>query len=1239
MLKKLLLSTFAMAALLVFSSDSFAQPTPAVGDFGSVTSGNWSAVSTWKQWDGAGWNTTPTGGPGSSKVVFILTGTTVTYDVGSQNCKGLVVQPGATFKSDSTLPCPTSSLMPLKINGPNVWVDGAFGSGPNDALVLETKYNGVITLAGSGIVNIAQVRPNSGQSGTMEFVFAMNANINYAGLDSTGGPGIYTQRGTQTSSTITINAGDTVNFAKNSNFMINSTAGLNGLMNTTLNVNGVVNDTGTVVLADSSTASATLNIGSTGKLIIRGSSLVDSLNGANIATINVDGTYEHAMDGGIIPTANWHTGSTCLLTGSTTMGPTNANQDFYNLTVNCPNLTVPSYPCHFDMGNNTIAGDVTFKNTNGNYFALTGYEVAGLKTITVDGSFSVDSSSAYVAIDNYSSSHGKGNTTLEVKGKFASKGTFSLSVGSSKSNNNLVLLGDLTLQPGTNFAAHSSTADTVFFAGTGVQKYSASSLSNNNWIQTCVRNGSTVDMDTSTFAGSSSSFTLKDGATLKTSHSLGLDGNITVGGAKNISKGTSFVFYGKLPQVTGTIIPDSVDNLTIDSTAIVTTDTALTVNGTLLVNGKLINKYGVTSTDTAIVNGTYEHALDGGVIPKATWNIGSTCLVTGLSDSNATGANQAFYNFIVDCDSLTQPSIPIHFDMQNNTIAGDVIIHNTNQRYLALTGFDTPGPKNITINGNLSVDSASDYLAVDDYSSTHPVESVNLTVKGDLSVVGSFGLTVGSAKNLVNLFLHGNMSLKEGSSFFSHSGTFDSVFFAGNAVQTYVAGVLSNGNHINTRVTRGTTFDMDTSAFQGSGSSFTLDSGATVRSGHPAGLNGNLTIGGGTTLSSGASYVYDGIVAQETGTVLPDTLYNLTIDDSLGVVLTQPTLINGTLTLKAGLFNNAIAFTLGPNGTVVYAGGKLLIPLNLNVVTIAEARKDDNHDLIPDHSVTGDTLKVFGIVTSPNMGATYTSYYIQDATAGINVYKGGTAMSFAIGDSVFVIGKIMQNHGLTEISPLVADSVHFGILKHNATVPAPRHLTLHQYASAPESFEGLLIEVDSLFKVSGTWGSGASINLTNVSHADTAVLYINANTTVAGSAEPQYPINLVGIASQYTSSASVYNDGYEIIPRDTADIVHIIVLGVNNLLNDIPKDFYISQNYPNPFNPSTTINFGLPKEAQVQITVYNILGQKAAVLVDENMKAGNHQVVFTGARFASGMYIYVMRAGDKVFKEKMLLLK
>ena len=95
---------------------------------------------------------------------------------------------------------------------------------------------------------------------------------------------------------------------------------------------------------------------------------------------------------------------------------------------------------------------------------------------------------------------------------------------------------------------------------------------------------------------------------------------------------------------------------------------------------------------------------------------------------------------------------------------------------------------------------------------------------------------------------------------------------------------------------------------------------------------------------------------------------------------------------------------------------------------------------------------------------------------------------------------------------------------------------------------------------------------------------------------------------------------------------------------NIPEDFSLSQNYPNPFNPSTVIEYSLPQSAHVIIEIYNLLGQKVNILVDEDQKVGFYRVDWDGKdkqgnELASGVYFYRIQAGDFVKCKKMTMLK
>ncbi|GAB5409841.1 MAG: hypothetical protein BalsKO_22060 [Balneolaceae bacterium] len=109
------------------------------------------------------------------------------------------------------------------------------------------------------------------------------------------------------------------------------------------------------------------------------------------------------------------------------------------------------------------------------------------------------------------------------------------------------------------------------------------------------------------------------------------------------------------------------------------------------------------------------------------------------------------------------------------------------------------------------------------------------------------------------------------------------------------------------------------------------------------------------------------------------------------------------------------------------------------------------------------------------------------------------------------------------------------------------------------------------------------------------------------------------------------------------DILDFFILGeltmVSNENEDKVSGFELSQNYPNPFNPSTNINFTLPVASNVQLTVFNLLGQKVATLVSERRNAGNHSVRFDARSLSSGIYFYQLQAGDLTLQRKMTLIK
>jgi hypothetical protein len=91
--------------------------------------------------------------------------------------------------------------------------------------------------------------------------------------------------------------------------------------------------------------------------------------------------------------------------------------------------------------------------------------------------------------------------------------------------------------------------------------------------------------------------------------------------------------------------------------------------------------------------------------------------------------------------------------------------------------------------------------------------------------------------------------------------------------------------------------------------------------------------------------------------------------------------------------------------------------------------------------------------------------------------------------------------------------------------------------------------------------------------------------------------------------------------------------------NNTAGKYDLSQNYPNPFNPSTIIRFQIKDSRFVRLKVYNIIGKEVATLVNEKLQSGVYEVPFTGNQLPSGLYFYVMNAGNYRETKKMTLIK
>ena len=109
--------------------------------------------------------------------------------------------------------------------------------------------------------------------------------------------------------------------------------------------------------------------------------------------------------------------------------------------------------------------------------------------------------------------------------------------------------------------------------------------------------------------------------------------------------------------------------------------------------------------------------------------------------------------------------------------------------------------------------------------------------------------------------------------------------------------------------------------------------------------------------------------------------------------------------------------------------------------------------------------------------------------------------------------------------------------------------------------------------------------------------------------------------------------------NDYLTIKYASATGIEIINNQVPDKFSLSQNYPNPFNPSTKINFSIPANDHVKLTVFDAAGKVISVLADDELNAGIYNVDFNASSLPSGVYFYRLSAGSYDETKKMILIK
>ena len=198
-----------------------------------------------------------------------------------------------------------------------------------------------------------------------------------------------------------------------------------------------------------------------------------------------------------------------------------------------------------------------------------------------------------------------------------------------------------------------------------------------------------------------------------------------------------------------------------------------------------------------------------------------------------------------------------------------------------------------------------------------------------------------------------------------------------------------------------------------------------------------------------------------------------------------------------------------------------------------------------------ESFTVGGIVTSGNFNnnSTYLSFYIQDTTGGINIYKSASASwytdkSLAIGSDVTITGTVSQYNGMIELVPGTVDDI---VVNGTGTVPTPQTITIDDLQDligenqARFNMRGKLVKIMNAYLATGSpaWPAvdtyvSLQIAVGSAAATPTGICYINRATDIDGSTEPTWPQNITGIFCQYDSSSPYYST-FQILPRALTD--------------------------------------------------------------------------------------------------------
>jgi hypothetical protein len=522
--------------------------------------------------------------------------------------------------------------------------------------------------------------------------------------------------------------------------------------------------------------------------------------------------------------------------------------------------------------------------------------------------------------------------------------------------------------------------------------------------------GKLVDTVAAASAGGQGDLTITNVLTLAAGSSFYLGqklNTLPAAAIKNIDNASTIVIYG----TQGSVTESPVGNLYIRTSS---GGIGFAVN--MIINGNLTCKMSSSSNaikGTSATSGSLTHTV-----------MGNVYIYAGI---------------FAAVDVGTDSTIGIW------NIKGNVLMSGASSGIARMGPFSSASSRGtgiFNIDGNLTIDNGGRLQAGNSSTAGTGVGIFNLKGNLTLTSTGTINTNNGIGAFAINFIGSGVQTVIDSmASGISNLNTFydtvavgSTVVFA-NPAMTWGQGSAST-NPAGTFVVLGT-LKLGTSQITGL-QNVDVKSGATLFTGHAFGLDSAITVTG-KTFSTSANYGYNGSVAQVTGTVLPATVHNLTIDNASGVALSQATTVNNQLRLTAGVLDNSVnSVTLGPGGSVVFSGGSLAVPIGIELSlssidfgTVTAGQNKIDTITVTNHATSAvnitsitSTNAVFTVTpTSVSVGAESTQKFIVTFTPTVNGPQTGKIVfahnTISVSDTVTVTGTGTGGAGVENVEAAI----------------------------------------------------------------------------------------------------------------------------------------------------------------------------------------------------------------------------